>query len=110
METAVLLGRQFDSYIEGIPVSPNVPAFLAAKTAEGDTSFLNPAVRRDRAQSSQLHFETFMQARGFRVERKADIYTFMLRGHTRPRMCQNSKEARLDEPFVQSHASVPWIS
>src|SRR5215212_8234746 len=64
METAVLLGRQFDSYIEGIPVSPNVPAFLAAETAVGDTSFLNPAVRRDRAQSSQLHFETFMQARG----------------------------------------------
>jgi hypothetical protein len=26
--------------------------------------FSHPAVRRDRAQSSQLHFETFMQARG----------------------------------------------
>jgi nucleotide-binding universal stress UspA family protein len=64
METAILLGHQFDSYIEGIPISPNVPAFLAAEAAIGDTSFLHPAVRRDRAQSSQLHFETFMQARG----------------------------------------------
>jgi nucleotide-binding universal stress UspA family protein len=81
METAVLLGRPFQSYIEGVPISPDVPAFLAAEATVGDTSYLNPVVRRERVQSSQLHFETFMQARGVsRASTASSALTFGWRG------------------------------
>jgi nucleotide-binding universal stress UspA family protein len=64
LETAVLLGRHFASYLEGIPVSPNVPAFVTAEASVGDTSFLSPAVQRKKAEACRSQFETFMSARG----------------------------------------------
>jgi nucleotide-binding universal stress UspA family protein len=64
METAVLLGRHFASYIEGIPMSPNVPSYITAEASIGDTSVLSPAAQRKKAEACRLHFETFMLARG----------------------------------------------
>jgi len=64
MDTAVMLGRQFGSYIEGIAVSPNIPAYITAEASIGDSSFLSATVRREKAAACRLHFETFMIARG----------------------------------------------
>ena len=62
LETALLLGRALDGYLEGMAITPNMPPYIAADIAIGDRSFLDPQVRRERATASRRLFETFMAA------------------------------------------------
>jgi nucleotide-binding universal stress UspA family protein len=62
LETALLLGRAVDGYLEGMAITPNLPPYIASDIAVGDISFLDPEVRRQRAEASQRLFETFMTA------------------------------------------------
>ena len=64
LETALLLGRALDSYIEGMAVTPNMTPYIASDLAIGDISILDPEVRRARAEASRRLFETFMTAKG----------------------------------------------
>jgi nucleotide-binding universal stress UspA family protein len=64
LETALLLGRALDGYLEGMAITPNLPPYIASDLAIGDISFLDPAVRRERAEASRRLFETFMTAQG----------------------------------------------
>jgi nucleotide-binding universal stress UspA family protein len=64
LETALLLGRALDGYMEGMAITPNMPPYIASDLAIGDISFLDPEVRRARAKASRRHFETFMTANG----------------------------------------------
>jgi nucleotide-binding universal stress UspA family protein len=61
METALLLGRAFDSHIEGLAITA-VPEFVVADMALGGASFLDPNVRQERAEASRRHFHAFMSA------------------------------------------------
>jgi nucleotide-binding universal stress UspA family protein len=63
LETALLLGRIFDSYIEGVPISVNLPVALPIDIAIGISSVLDPATRREMAESNRQNFESFMGAR-----------------------------------------------
>jgi nucleotide-binding universal stress UspA family protein len=70
LETALLLGRAFDSFIEGVPVSVNLPVALPIDIAIGISSVLDPTTRREMAQAAKQHFETFMTAQNVpRIER-----------------------------------------
>jgi nucleotide-binding universal stress UspA family protein len=62
LETALLLGRTFDSYVEGVPISVNLPVALPIDIAIGVSSVLDPNTRREMAQASKQHFESFMAA------------------------------------------------
>jgi nucleotide-binding universal stress UspA family protein len=67
LETALLLGRALDGYLEGMAITPNMPLYYASDIsvgAVGDLSFLDPEARRGRAESSRRLFETFMAAQG----------------------------------------------
>jgi nucleotide-binding universal stress UspA family protein len=64
LETALLLGRALDGYLEGMAITPNLPPYIASDLAIGDISFLDPEVRRQRADASRRRFETFMTAQG----------------------------------------------
>jgi nucleotide-binding universal stress UspA family protein len=63
LETALLLGRSFDSYVEGLAVSVNLPVAMPVDIAIGVPSALDPAVRREMAEASRQHFETVMKGR-----------------------------------------------
>jgi nucleotide-binding universal stress UspA family protein len=62
LETALLLGRTLDGYLEGMAITPNMPPYIASDLAIGDISFLDPQVRRERATASRRLFEAFMAA------------------------------------------------
>jgi nucleotide-binding universal stress UspA family protein len=64
LETALLLGRAFDSYIEGAPISVNLPVALPVDIAIGVPSVLDPNTRQEMASTSRQHFESFMRSRG----------------------------------------------
>lgn len=64
LETALLLGRALDGYLEGMAITPNLPPYIASDVAIGDLSFLDPDVQRQRAEASRRLFETFMAAQG----------------------------------------------
>ncbi len=64
LDTALLLGRAFESYIEGFAVSFNLPMAMPIDIAIGVPSLLDPATRREMTDASQRHFETVMQAEG----------------------------------------------
>jgi nucleotide-binding universal stress UspA family protein len=68
LETALLLGRAVDGYLEGMAITPNLPPYIASDIAVGDISFLDPQVRRERAAASRRLFEPFMAAQ--RVSRR----------------------------------------
>jgi nucleotide-binding universal stress UspA family protein len=64
LETALLLGRALDGYMEGMAVTINLPPYFASDIAAGDPSFLDPEVRRETATEDRRRFEAFMTARG----------------------------------------------
>ena len=64
LETALLLGRALNGYLEGMAITPNLPPYIASDLAIGDISFLDPVVRRERAEASRRLFETFMTTHG----------------------------------------------
>jgi len=62
LETAVLIGKKFKSYIEGVALGPDIAEMVAA-----DFSFsgivLDDRTRRDFLESTRERFETFMNAK-----------------------------------------------
>jgi nucleotide-binding universal stress UspA family protein len=62
LETALLLGRRFGSYIEGIAVTLDLPVVLPIDIAIGVPSPLAPQTRREMANTCRQHFESFMLA------------------------------------------------
>lgn len=63
LETALLLGRAFDSYVEGLAISVNFPVAIPVDVAIGIPPALDPSMRREMAEASRQHFETFMKGR-----------------------------------------------
>src|ERR687893_2576101 len=64
LDTAVLLGRAFDSYIEGFAISFNLPMAMPIDIAIGIPSLLDPATRQEVTDAARQHFEAVMQAQG----------------------------------------------
>jgi hypothetical protein len=64
LETALLLGRALNGYLEGMAITPNLPPYIASDIAVGDLSFLDPEMQRQRAEASRRLFETFMTTHG----------------------------------------------
>jgi nucleotide-binding universal stress UspA family protein len=60
LETALLLGRTFDSYIEGLAITPDYPVVLPVDIAIGVPSPLTPENRMDMARTCRERFEGFM--------------------------------------------------
>jgi nucleotide-binding universal stress UspA family protein len=93
LETALILGRKFDSYIEGFALPVTNPAVLAI----GDVAALPmPASERDEIdKQSQILFETFMQEHGVACG-----------GHAKGLSSNWLENAPEDETFVGSHGRV----
>src|SRR5215212_7501638 len=64
LETALLLGRIFDSYVEGLPITLDLPVAMPVDMAIAPPSVLDPQVRREMAAASRHHFEAVMTGEG----------------------------------------------
>lgn len=60
LEAALLLGRMFDSYIEGIAITPDYPVVLPVDIAIGVPSPITPENRLEMAHACRERFEAFM--------------------------------------------------
>lgn len=60
LEAALLLGRIFDSYIEGIAITPDYPVVLPVDIAIGVPSPITPENRFEMARACRERFEAFM--------------------------------------------------
>ncbi|WP_243373510.1 universal stress protein [Microvirga solisilvae] len=60
LELALLVGRTFDSYIEGLAITPDYPVVLPVDIAIGVPSPLTPENRFEMAQTCRERFEGFM--------------------------------------------------
>ncbi|WP_230530834.1 universal stress protein [Microvirga roseola] len=63
LEAALLLGRMFDSYIEGIAITPDYPVVLPVDIAIGVPSPITPENRIEIARTCRERFEGFMVTR-----------------------------------------------
>ena len=96
LETALLLGRVLDGYLEAMAITPNMPPYIASDIAIGDLSFLDPELRRERATASRRLFETFMTAQG--VPRFDAESTGLSFGWRRTIWRKTISSAAMDEP------------
>ena len=64
LETALHLGRMFDSYMEGLAVTPDYPVVLPVDIAIGVPSPVTPENRAEMAKSCRERFEAFMIKKG----------------------------------------------
>jgi nucleotide-binding universal stress UspA family protein len=62
LQTALLLGRMFDGYMEGFALGPEIPAVYTVDAAVALPPVLDEASRRELAVQGRKQFETFMQA------------------------------------------------
>jgi len=60
LETALLLGRLFDSYIEGLAITPDYPVVLPVDIAIGVPSPITPENRLEMSRACRERFEAFM--------------------------------------------------
>src|SRR3712207_2630342 len=60
LETALHLGRMFDSYVEGIAITPDYPVVLPVDIAIGVPSPITPENRLEMARGCRERFEAFM--------------------------------------------------
>ncbi|MBZ6075373.1 universal stress protein [Microvirga puerhi] len=60
LETALYLGRMFDSYIEGLAITPDYPVVLPVDIAIGVPSPITPENRAEMAKACRERFEAFM--------------------------------------------------
>ena len=63
LETALHLGRIFDSYVEGIAITPDYPVVLPVDIAIGVPSPITPENRLEMARACRERFEAFMVSR-----------------------------------------------
>jgi nucleotide-binding universal stress UspA family protein len=73
LETALLLGRKFDAYIEGIAVTFDLPVVLPIDIAIGVPSPVAPETRHEMADTSRRHFESFMRTAGISASASAGV-------------------------------------
>jgi len=64
LETALHVGRMFDSYMEGLAVTPDYPVVLPVDIAIGVPSPVTPENRAEMAKSCRERFEAFMISKG----------------------------------------------
>ena len=64
LQTALLLARAFESYVEGLPITLDLPVAMPVDMAIAPPSVLDPSVRREMAAACRHHFETFMVSQG----------------------------------------------
>ena len=64
LETAFALGQAFESYIEGVPVTLDLPTAVPVDMAIGAPLVLDSESRREMVAAGRHHFETFMKGRG----------------------------------------------
>ncbi|MEJ0095893.1 MAG: universal stress protein [Methylocella sp.] len=69
METALLLAREFNSYVEGAAIGPDIAEFVAADFALSGV-ILDDRTRRDVLDHSRRALEAFMIAHGVRRHRE----------------------------------------
>lgn len=60
LEAALLLGRTFDSYIEGLAITPDYPVVLPVDIAIGVPSPITPENRLEMSRACRERFEAFM--------------------------------------------------
>lgn len=60
LETALLLGRMFDGYIEGLAITPDYPVVLPVDIAIGVPSPITPENRMEMSRACRERFEAFM--------------------------------------------------
>ena len=60
LETAFLLGQNFDSYVEGLAITPDYPVVLPVDIAIGVPSPITPENRSEMAKACRERFEGFM--------------------------------------------------
>jgi len=60
LETALLLGRTFNSYIEGLAITPDYPVVLPVDIAIGVPSPITPENRLEMSRACRERFEAFM--------------------------------------------------
>ncbi|WP_210484773.1 universal stress protein [Microvirga antarctica] len=60
LDTALLLGQTFDSYIEGLAITPDYPVVLPVDIAIGVPSPITPENRQEMATACRERFEGFM--------------------------------------------------
>jgi nucleotide-binding universal stress UspA family protein len=63
LETSLLLGQQFESYVEGLPITFAVPATMAPDVAIPPASLIDPVSRHETTVACRHHFESFMEGR-----------------------------------------------
>ena len=64
VDTAVLLARRFESYIEGFAIGPDIPDVVPVDVVIGVPSILDQKTRQEMATGARRQFETAMQAHG----------------------------------------------
>jgi nucleotide-binding universal stress UspA family protein len=64
LETSLLLARSLDGYLEGVAITPTIPPYVASDISIGDIPFLDPEMRRERAETCRSLFESFMTTHG----------------------------------------------
>jgi nucleotide-binding universal stress UspA family protein len=63
LETALLLGKAFDSYIEGLAITPDYPVVLPVDIAIGVPSPITPENRTEISRACRQRFEAFMASK-----------------------------------------------
>lgn len=71
LETALMLGRAFEGYIEGIAITPDYPVVLPVDIAIGVPSPITPENRMEIAQACRDRFEAFMVTK--QISRAASV-------------------------------------
>jgi nucleotide-binding universal stress UspA family protein len=64
LETALLLARTFDGYVEGLAITPDYPVVLPVDIAIGVPSPITPENRHEMARACRERFESFMTRNG----------------------------------------------
>jgi nucleotide-binding universal stress UspA family protein len=64
MDTAVLLARRFEAYVEGFAIGPDIPDVVPVDVVIGVPSILDQKTRQEMATASRRLFESAMQAHG----------------------------------------------
>jgi nucleotide-binding universal stress UspA family protein len=60
LETTLLLGQMFDSYVEGLAITPDYPVVLPVDIAIGVPSPISPENRMEMSRACRERFEAFM--------------------------------------------------
>lgn len=84
LDTALLVGRMFSSYIEGFALGLDLPEAVPIDLVIGLTTTIDPQARRETAAEARRRFESFASSHGLpRAEAHADLSFGWLDGDLR---------------------------